>query len=79
MIHISLYFEPRTSIPHLQGRRVIRWGLLSGVVKATPERPPKVTEVHEHVAKRNTNVRFTFLDITKLIKVIILLKDIELI
>ena len=30
----------------------------SGVVKAAPEKPPKVAEVHEHTAKRNTNVRF---------------------
>ena len=33
--------------------------LVSGVVKAAPEKPPKVTEVHEHAAKRNANVRFT--------------------
>ena len=32
---------------------------VSGVVKAVPEKLPKVAEVHEHAAKRNVNVRFT--------------------
>ena len=33
--------------------------LLSGAVKAAPEKSPKVAGVREHAAKRNVNVRFT--------------------
>ena len=32
--------------------------LVSGVVRASPEMPPKRTGFHDHAVKRNANVRF---------------------